>query len=108
MKIGITQQNYREVDFKFNTQIIIEAINRAKEKEVKVLVFSELSICGYPPRDFLYFNDFINKCEQAINEIANHCIGIAVIVGAPSRNLQPAGKDLFNSAYFINEGKVER
>lgn len=108
MKIGIAQQNYRVGDFKYNTQIIIEAINRAKENDVALLIFSELSICGYPPRDFLYFNDFINKCEQAINEIAANSIGIAVIVGAPGRNTQPAGKDLFNSAYFINEGKVEQ
>ena len=108
MKIGIAQQNYRVGDFKYNTRIIIEAINRAKENKAELLVFSELSICGYPPRDFLYFNDFINKCEQSIAEIAENTTGIAVIVGAPSRNLQPAGKDLFNSAYFINEGKVEK
>ncbi len=108
MKIGIAQQNYRVGDFKYNTRIIIEAINRAKENKAELLVFSELSICGYPPRDFLYFNDFINKCEQSIAEIAENTTGIAVIVGAPSRNLQPAGKDLFNSAYFISEGKVEQ
>ncbi len=108
MKIGIAQQNYRVGDFKYNTRIIIEAINRAKENKVELLVFSELCICGYPPRDFLYFNDFINKCEQSIEEIAANTTNIAVIVGAPSRNLQPAGKDLFNSAYFINEGKVEK
>lgn len=108
MKIGIAQQNYRVGDFKYNTRIIIEAINRAKENKVELLVFSELCICGYPPRDFLYFNDFINRCEQSIEEIAANTTNIAVIVGAPSRNLQPAGKDLFNSAYFINEGKVEK
>ena len=108
MKIGIAQQNYRVGDFKHNVQKIVEAIERAKKNGIELLVFSELSICSYPPRDFLYFNDFINKCEQAIVEVAKNTIGIAVIVGAPSRNSQIAGKDLYNTAYFINEGKVEQ
>ncbi len=108
MRIGIAQQNYRVGDFINNTQLIIEAIERAKANEVDLLIFSELSVCAYPPRDFLYFNDFINKCEKAINEIAAKTYGIGVIVGAPSRNPKVAGKDLFNSAYFITEGKVEQ
>lgn len=108
MQIGIAQQNYRVGDFTNNTQLIIAAIERAKKNKVALLVFSELSVCAYPPRDFLYFNDFINKCEAAIKEIAAAATDIAVIVGAPARNPQVAGKDLYNAAYFINEGKVEQ
>lgn len=51
-----------------------------------LLVFSELSICGYPPRDFLEFNDFIEKCHEALHEIKMHTLDIAVLIGCPSIN----------------------
>jgi NAD+ synthase (glutamine-hydrolysing) len=73
-----------------------------------LIVFSELSICGYPPRDFLYFKDFIEKCEKAIQEIAKEAIGIAVLVGAPQKNPVKEGKDLYNAAYFIEDGMIKQ
>jgi NAD+ synthase (glutamine-hydrolysing) len=72
------------------------------------VVFSELGICGYPSRDFLEFDDYINKCKEAIDEIALHTVNVAVVIGAPSRNPKTEGKDLFNSAWFIAEGKVQK
>jgi NAD+ synthase (glutamine-hydrolysing) len=70
-------------------------------------VFSELSVCGYPSRDFLEFEDYINKCKEAIDEIAQHTTNIAAIVGAPQRNPRAEGKDLFNSAWFLYQGTVQ-
>ena len=49
-------------------------------------MFPELAICGYPPRDFLEFNDFINKCISSIQSIAKETIHITVILGGPSKN----------------------
>jgi NAD+ synthase (glutamine-hydrolysing) len=57
MKIFLAQQNYHIGNFESNTQKIIEAIQEAKSNQGDLIVFSELCICGYPPRDFLYFND---------------------------------------------------
>lgn len=108
MKICIAQQNYRVGDFNYNTQKIIAAIHQAKKDEVDLIVFSELAVCGYPPRDFLYFGDFINKCEAALQLISQQANGIAVLVGAPSKNAQLAGKDLYNTAYFLADGKVKQ
>ena len=71
-----------------------------------LIVFSELCVCGYPPRDFLEFDDFIDQCQKSVDEIAKHCIGIAAIVGSPSKNPNIKGKDLFNSAFLLAEGKV--
>jgi NAD+ synthase (glutamine-hydrolysing) len=51
-----------------------------------VVIFSELAVCGYPPRDFLEFDDFISKCHDGILSIATECIDIAVIIGSPSVN----------------------
>lgn len=106
LNISIAQLNYHTGNFEYNTNKIISHIQKAKQQGVDVIVFSELSICGYPPRDFLVFNDFIEQCESALNTIAINCIGIAAIVGAPSRNNHPKGKDLFNSAYVLVDGKV--
>ena len=62
------------------------AINTAKEQGADLVMFSELCICGYPPRDFLEFDDFINKCYEAIDEIKEHADSIGVLVGSTSRN----------------------
>jgi NAD+ synthase (glutamine-hydrolysing) len=70
MKIFLSQQNYHIGNFEYNTAQIIKAIRQANMDGGDLIVFSELSICGYPPRDFLYFKYFIEKCEKAIEEIA--------------------------------------
>ena len=108
MKICIAQQNYHIGNFESNTQKIIEAIEAAKAQGGELILFSELSVCGYPPRDFLEFNDFIRLCNEVVDDIAKESHGIGVIVGAPAINAQPEGKDLFNAAYFLLDGKVER
>jgi NAD+ synthase (glutamine-hydrolysing) len=108
MKIFLAQQNYHIGNFEYNTLKIIEAIRAAKKEDGDLIVFSELSVCGYPPRDFLYFNDFINKCDTAINEIKAEANGIAVLVGAPQKNPSKEGKDLFNAVYFLKDGKIEQ
>ncbi|MFZ4523546.1 MAG: NAD+ synthase [Bacteroidales bacterium] len=106
MKIALAQLNYRIGDFENNVSRITEAIERAKSKQADLVVFAELSVCGYPPRDFLEFNDFIQRCDDAVAAIARHCTGIAAIVGAPSRNPAPKGKPLYNTAYFLAGGKI--
>ena len=108
MRIALTQQNYMIGDFEGNLQKILTAIEKAKHQKTDLIVFSELSVCGYPPRDFLEFNDFISACEKSIESICTVAHGIAIIVGAPSVNPQVKGKDLFNSAYFIADGKVKQ
>ncbi|MEO6330523.1 MAG: NAD+ synthase [Ginsengibacter sp.] len=106
MKIFLAQQNYHIGNFESNTSKIVEAIELAKQENADVIVFSELCICGYPPRDFVEFSDFINKCYRAIDIIKEHADTIGVLVGAPQRNTAPDGKDLFNTAYFLYDKKI--
>ena len=106
MKIALAQQNYHIGNFEDNTRKILMAIDEAKTQQADIVVFSELSICGYPPRDFVEFNDFINKCYQAIETIKAHTNDIAVIVGSPERNPVKEGKDLFNTAWFLYQNKI--
>jgi NAD+ synthase (glutamine-hydrolysing) len=106
MKIALAQQNYHIGNFEDNTRKILSAIDEAKKQQADIVVFSELSICGYPPRDFVEFNDFINKCYEAIETIMAHTHDVAVIVGSPERNQVKEGKDLFNAAWFLYKNKV--
>ena len=106
MKIAIAQQNYHIGNFEANFEKIITAIHEARNQQADLVIFSELSVCGYPPRDFLEFPDFIRRCHEVIERIQDESAGIAVLVGAPSINPEIEGKDLFNSAYFIANGEV--
>ncbi|MFM9910163.1 MAG: NAD+ synthase [Chitinophagaceae bacterium] len=106
MKIALAQQNYHVGNFESNTRKIIDAIEISKKKGADLVVFTELSVCGYPPRDFLEFKDFINQCYESIEKIKEYTNDIGVIIGAPAINPDAAGKDLFNAAWFLYQGKV--
>jgi len=107
MKIFLAQQNYHIGNFEANTNKILAAIAEAKAQGGDLVVFSELAVCGYPPRDFVEFNDFIEQGLACIDHIRQAADTIGVLVGCPSRNERPDGKDLFNSAYLLYEQKVK-
>lgn len=106
MRIAIAQQNYHIGNFESNIKKIISAIEQAKTAGAELVVFSELSVCGYPPRDFLEFDDFINECYASVEEIKQYTESIGVIIGAPQRNPNPFGKDLFNTAWLLYNREI--
>ena len=107
MKIALAQINYHIGNFENNTSKIISALEEARSARADIVVFAELAVSGYPPRDFLEFDDFIDRCLTSVDEIASHCKGIAAIVGCPTRRSEIKGKDLHNSALFLADGKVQ-
>ncbi len=107
MKVAISQLNFTIGDFEGNSQKIIQQINRAKMAGADLIVFSELSVTGYYPHDLLEKKEFIKKAEVAVSKIAESCVGVAAIIGAPKINESERGKQLFNSAFFLAEGKVK-
>lgn len=107
MKIFLAQQNYHIGNFEKNLDKIIDAINIAKSQNADLIVFSEMSICGYPAKDFLDFKDFIDKCYKSIKKIKEHADTIGVIVGSPDRNPVKEGKDLFNAAFFLYQNEIK-
>jgi len=107
MKITLAQLNYHIGNFEGNLAQMLAEVNKAKAEGSDVICFSELATCGYPPRDFLEFDDFIVKAEAGIQTLAEAAQGIAIVVGAPSRNPAPEGKNLYNSVYFIADGAVQ-
>ncbi|MEN0006485.1 MAG: nitrilase-related carbon-nitrogen hydrolase, partial [Bacteroidota bacterium] len=108
MKIALAQLNYHIGNFEGNLQKMLEGVATAKAQGADLVCFAELAVCGYPPRDFLEFDDFIKRCEATVEALAKAADGIAIIVGAPSRNPVVEGKDLFNSAYFLKDGEVQQ
>ena len=106
MKISIAQQNYHIGNFEQNTDKILGAIEEAKKQGADLILFSEMSVCGYPARDFVEFNDFINKCYDSIERIKKAADTIGVLIGSPARNPNKKGKDLFNAAFFLYEQKI--
>ena len=102
MRIALAQQNYRIGDIAGNTDKIIAAVEAARQAGALLVLFSELAVCGYPPRDLLEFDEFIDACEQALVRIRLASSGIGVVVGAPQRNTSRKGTPLFNAAYFFN------
>ncbi len=107
MKIALAQLNYHIANFSANSDKIIAHINKAKSMGADLIVFSELSLCGYPPQDFLEQEDIISETKKHIDLITKASKGIAVIFGAPLINKSKKGKKLFNAAIFVENGKVK-
>jgi NAD+ synthase (glutamine-hydrolysing) len=107
VKIAIAQLNYHIGNFEANTQKIISTAKSSHQNGAELTVFAELAVSGYPPRDFLEFDDFIQKCEVQINLIAEACFDIPLILGSPVRNTTKKGKPLFNAAVFLYQGQKE-
>ena len=106
MKIAIAQLNYHIGNFNSNTEKIISSIKNARKDGADIIIFSELSVCGYSPLDMLEHKDFITKSDMAVDKIRENSANIAVIIGAPTLNPNPKGKNLHNSAIFINNKKI--
>ena len=108
MKIALAQLNYTIGDFEQNFKKMAKSIDEAINQNTDLIVFGELAVCGYPPRDFLEFRDFIEKSQDVVKRLAQHAGDrIAVVVGAPTINPNKEGKDLFNSAYIIENGVIK-
>lgn len=107
MRIAIAQFNAHIGNFEGNLSKMLRMTEAAKQEGADIICFPELATCGYPARDFLEFDDFIRQADASIQTLAQAAQGIAIVVGSPTRNPNPEGKDLYNSVYFLAYGRVE-
>ncbi len=107
MRIAIAQFNAHIGNFSGNLEKMLKMTAEAKAQKADIICFPELATCGYPARDFLEFDDFIRQSDAAIQTLAEAARGIAIVVGSPTRNPQPEGKDLYNSVYFLADGAIQ-
>jgi len=109
MKIALAQLNFIVGDFEGNLAKIKAAVSKSAASGAELAVFSELSICGYPPLDLLERKEFIHTCVHSIEKLATLVDpNIGVLVGGPEFNPNKGGKLLFNSAFFLHEGRVKQ
>jgi NAD+ synthase (glutamine-hydrolysing) len=107
MKIGIGQVNSTIGDFPGNRAKILAAAKRAKDDGADVIVFPEMSLCGYPPNDLLDHDAFAQENLKSLRLLQRECPnGIAVLVGYVDRNRDFSGKSLINNAGVILDGKI--
>ena len=106
MKIALAQINPTIGDVAGNTRLILQDINRAAEGGADLVVFPELAIIGYPPKDLLLKPAVIDQCEAAIASLAAQCTETAAIIGYPCPSQAARGRQLHNAAAFCHHGQV--
>ena len=106
VRIALAQINPTVGDFGGNSAKIIDYSRRAKSAGVGLILFPELSVCGYPPRDLVERPWFIDRNRWTAEEIARRTSGIAVICGLVTPAKSATGKSVLNSAALLRDGKI--
>jgi len=106
VKIALGQINPTVGDFSGNAARIVDFSRRAQAAGAGLILFPELSVCGYPPRDLVERPSFVARNHETLERIAAETRGIAVICGVVTRAESDTGKTVMNSAAWLMEGKV--
>jgi NAD+ synthase (glutamine-hydrolysing) len=107
MRIALAQLNFLIGDFERNFRRMEAAIKEALSKDADIVLFPELAVCGYPPKDFLEFEDFNSRCAEVVDRLKPLSKEIGILVGTPVKNPEVEGKDLFNAALFLYAGEIK-
>jgi len=107
VKIALGQINPTIGDFTGNSRKIIEFSRRALERGAQMVLFPELAVCGYPPRDLLEKPAFVERNQQVVQEIAQAVPGITIVCGFVSPAKVETGKSVMNSAAVLRDGAVQ-
>jgi predicted amidohydrolase len=107
MKIALAQFNPTIGDLEGNYEKMAAMIDRAAKLGAELVVFGELSVMGYPPRDLLSREAFIRQSQETVEKLARHCVEIAAFVGYARPNPDKAGRPLQNVAALLADGKIK-
>lgn len=108
MKLALAQINPIVGDIPGNSEKIIARIHEAREQGASLVVFSELVVTGYPPRDLVLKPRFVQANVEALDCIAGECKEIAALVGFVSVNEDNIGRTLRNATAYCVDGKVQQ
>ena len=106
MRIALAQINPTVGDLLGNTAKHLEFIARAKSAGANLVIFPELSVIGYPPKDLLLKPQFIDDNLAAVQRIASQVQGLDVVIGYADRNSEPVGRPLRNAVAVLRDGKI--
>jgi NAD+ synthase (glutamine-hydrolysing) len=107
VKIALGQINPTVGDFTGNAAKIIDFAHRAQAVGAGLIMFPELSVCGYPPRDLVERTSFVTRNRETVERIASATSGIAVICGLVTPAHAETGKSVMNSAALLKDGRIE-
>jgi NAD+ synthase (glutamine-hydrolysing) len=107
VKIALGQINPTVGDFSGNAAKMIEFSRRARGADAGLILFPELAVCGYPPRDLVERTSFVAHNRSTVEEIAAATKGIAVICGLVTSAHADSGKKVMNSAALLRDGVVD-
>lgn len=106
MRIGIAQLNSTVGDLAGNLALAIDAYEQLVGQGVDLVVYPELMLCGYPPRDLLLKENFGRDCLNSLQEFARATGPTPGLIGFPEKNEGDAGEPFFNAAAWCMEGSV--
>ncbi|MBM3202218.1 MAG: NAD+ synthase [Chlamydiae bacterium] len=106
MKVLLAQLNPTIGDLEGNTKKVLHSMEIAREKGVDLIVFPEMTLCGYTPEDLLFSQRFIDDMEECLDQIVRASKGVALLVGMIRRNPMREEKLLYNSAAVISDGML--
>jgi NAD+ synthase (glutamine-hydrolysing) len=108
MKIALAQTNTTVGDLDGNAQRILSFAKRAAEVGAQVAVFPELTLTGYPPRDLLEKENFLDQTEQHLEQLATNAahLKLAIICGTVTRTGLSSGNPIYNTAAVLENGKI--
>jgi NAD+ synthase (glutamine-hydrolysing) len=104
MKISLAQTDLIIGDFEGNFQKICNCIEEARTHNSDLVCFTELVTTGYPPKDLLEYERFIQGSNQLIEKLLPESSDIGILLGAPLKNKNPQGKPLYNAGILLHEG----
>jgi NAD+ synthase (glutamine-hydrolysing) len=107
VRIALGQINTTVGDFTGNSAKIIDFSRRAQAAGAGMILFPELSVCGYPPRDLVERPSFVRRNQEAVQLLARETQGIAVVCGAATPAEAETGKRVMNSAVLLMDGRVQ-
>lgn len=108
MRIALAQLNFIVGDIENNVVKIIEAVKTAVQNQSSLIVFSELSLIGYPPEDLLAYDSFYKKQGEALNKLLPYSNQIDIIVGGLEKIEKKGNKPYYNTAFLLSRGQVKQ
>ncbi|NIG62279.1 MAG: NAD+ synthase [Serratia symbiotica] len=102
LSIALAQLNLLVGDIEGNTERMLQIAQEQQEACADLIMFTELALCGYPPEDLLYRNDFYHRCAAQLQRLQQAASNVAILVGHPWRE----GDKLYNALSLFSEGRL--
>ncbi|MBS0633760.1 MAG: NAD+ synthase [Verrucomicrobia bacterium] len=106
MRLGLAQYNPTVGDLAGNRRKILAAYSDLAARGAELVVFPELAVCGYPPRDLLFKRRFVSDCAESLAAIAAEVGEVPALIGTVEANTSGSGRPFYNSAAFCHRGRV--